>query len=120
MNPVTGISLARIAIGATALASPELAGRLFRLDTAANPQLPYMARMFGSREIALGVVTLASRGRARRGVVALGVAVDGADAYAGFEAGRSGAVDARTGTFLAAPAIAAVGAGLLSLVRRRR
>ena len=40
MNPVTGLSLGRIAIGAAALASPALTTRLFRLDGAANPQLP--------------------------------------------------------------------------------
>ena len=61
MNPVTGLALGRIAIGATALASPDLAGKLFRLDVAANPQLPYMSRMFGSREIALGRNELVER-----------------------------------------------------------
>lgn len=120
MDPVIGLSLGRIAIGAAALASPEAAGKLFRLDTAGNRQLPYMMRMFGSREVALGVVTLASRGRARKALVAVGVAIDGSDAWAGQEAGRSGAVDRRTSQFLVAPAAGAVVAGLLSLVRRNR
>ncbi|MGN6253153.1 MAG: hypothetical protein ACTHNS_15220 [Marmoricola sp.] len=120
MDPVIGLSLGRIAIGATALASPEAAGKLFRLDVEGNRQLPYMLRMFGSREVALGTVTLLSRGRARKALVALGVAVDGADAWAGQEAGRTGAVDRRTSQFLTAPAAGAVVAGLRGLARRHR
>jgi hypothetical protein len=119
MNPVTGLALGRIAIGATALASPDLAGKLFRLDVAANPQLPYMSRMFGSREIALGAVTLLAKGAARRKLVALGMAVDGADAFAGYDAMRSGAVNQSVGIGLTAPAVGAVVAGAIGLVTGR-
>ena len=115
MNPITGLALGRVAIGVGALAAPDLAGKLFRLDLAANPQLPYMVRMFGSREIALGAVTLASSGKARRKLAALGIAVDGADAFAGFDAMRTGAVNQSTGIGLVAPAIAAVLAGAIGL-----
>ena len=119
MNPVTGLALGRIAIGATALASPDLAGKLFRLDVARNPQLPYMSRMFGSREIALGAVTLASKGAARRKLLALGIAVDGADAFAGYDAMRTGSLSQSTGMFLTAPAVGAVLAGAIGLVTER-
>lgn len=118
MNPVTGLSLGRIAIGAATLASPDLAGKMFRLDTQANPQLPYMARMFASREIALGVVTLVSRGRTRRALTALGMGVDAADAFAGYDAGRTGAVTQQTSAFLTAPAVGAVLAGVVGLLSR--
>ena len=119
MNPVNGLALGRIAIGITALASPELAGKLFRLDVARNPQLPYMSRMFGSREIALGAITLVAKGTARRRLVALGMAVDGADAFAGYDALRSGSVSQSVGVFLTAPALAAVAAGAVGLVAER-
>ena len=118
MHPVTGLALGRIAIGATALASPELAGKLFRLDSRANPQLPYMTRMFASREIALGAVTLASRGGTRRALTAVGIAVDSADAYAGYDAGATGAVSPTTSKVLVAPAVGAVIAGVVGLLRR--
>ena len=118
MNPVTGLSLARIALGATALASPDLATRLFRLDGSANPQLPYMTRMFASREIALGAVTLLSSGAARRKLTALGIAVDGADAYAGFDAIRTGTVDTQVGAMLTAPALGAMVAGAIGLATK--
>lgn|SRR5690348_1344940 len=115
MHPVTGLSVGRIVIGIGAVAAPDLASRLFRLNVSGNPQLPYMMRMFGSREIALGAVTLASRGRARSALTAVGIAVDGADAFAGLDAGTRGLVSPSTSKFLTAPALGAVAAGLLGL-----
>jgi len=119
MNPVTGLALGRIAIGVGALASPSLAAKLFRLDLAQNPQLPYMSRLFASREIALGAVTLLSKGTARRKLVALGMAVDGADAFAGYDAMRTGLVSQSVGVFLTAPALGAVAAGAVGLATER-
>jgi len=119
MNPVNGLALGRIVIGATAVASPDLAAKLFRLNRTANPQLPYMTRMFGSREIALGAVTLFAKGGARRRLIALGMAVDGADAFAGYDAMRTGSVPQQTGMFLTGPAIGAVLAGAVGLVTDR-
>ncbi len=118
MNPVTGLSLGRIAIGVSALASPDFASKLFRLDGVNNKQLPYMTRMFASRELALGAITLASTGSTRRKLVALGIAVDSADAYAGYDAMRTGAVDNSVGIGLTAPAVAAIVAGAIGLVSR--
>lgn len=118
MNPVTGLALGRIAIGVGALAAPDLASKLFRLDGANNQQLPYMTRMFGSREIALGAVTLASSGAARRKLVAVGIAVDSADAFAGYDAMRTGSVNNQTGVGLVVPAVAAIIAGIVGLFSR--
>lgn len=115
MNPVTGLALGRIAIGVGALASPDLATKLFRLDGPNNRQLPYMTRMFASREIALGAVTLVSKGPVRRRLVAVGIAVDGADAFAGYDAMRTGAVDSSVGIGLTIPAVAAIIAGAVGL-----
>jgi hypothetical protein len=119
MNPVNGLALGRIAIGLTALASPDLAGKLFRLDVARNPQLPYMSRLFGSREVALGALTLIAKGKARRRLVALGMAVDGADAFAGYDAMRTGSVPQSVGVFLTGPALGAVLTGSVGLVTER-
>lgn len=115
MNPVTGLSLARIGIGAVSFADPGLAAKLFRLDAAGNPQAPYLSRMFGSREILLGVLTLVASGSARRNLVLAGMAVDGADAVAGYLAGRDGYVDQTTSAMLTAPAVMAVVAGAVGL-----
>jgi len=119
MNPVNGLALGRIAIGATALASPSLAAKLFRLDLARNPHLAYMTRLFGSREVALGAITLLAKGNARRRLVALGMAVDAADGFAGYDAMRTGSVPQTTGVFLTVPALGAVAAGAVGLVTER-
>ena len=115
MNPVTGLSLGRIVIGVGGLADPNLVGKLFRLDVESNPQLPLMTRMFAAREIALGVVTLATRGTGRRRVIALGMAVDGADAYAGTSAVTSGSVPKSVGAGFVIPAALAIAAGAVGL-----
>ncbi|WP_244928266.1 hypothetical protein [Nocardioides sp. W7] len=115
MNPVTGLSLGRIAVGAVALADPQRAGRLFQLDPANNLQLSYVTRLFGSREIALGTATLLARGKARRNLVLLGVLVDLADAGTGYLGIQEGSVSKQTGGALIGPAVGAVAAGLLGL-----
>lgn len=117
MNPVAGLSVARIVIGLLALISPSASAKAFRLDSANNPQLSYMLRMFGSREIALGVATLAAPAKLRAPLVIGGIAVDAADAAAGALAGRDGSVTKATAGFLTGPAILAVVAGIIGLRR---
>lgn len=115
MNPALGLAAARIALGSVALVAPSTGSRLFRLDPERNPELPYMTRLFGSREIVLGAVTLLTTGRAQRNLIAAGVAVDGADAFAALAAAASGQVSKGTGLALATPALAAVAAGVAGL-----
>src|SRR5207245_5660578 len=52
---IKGLAGLRVAIGVTAWLFPNLAGRLFGLDPESNPQAPYLARLFGVRDIALGL-----------------------------------------------------------------
>lgn len=116
MKPVTSIALVRVGLGALSIARPDVAAKAMRLDGQGNPQMSYMTRMFGSREVALGLVTLASKGRARRSITLLGIGVDAADAFAGFDAGRSGVVSQSTSGALTAPAVLAVLGGLAGLL----
>ena len=115
MEPITGLAYGRIAIGALSLLSPSLTARLFLLNPTANPQLSYMGRMFGSREVALGLITLASTGEARKKLVQLGVAVDGADAYTGIVSAASGSVSKKAGLLLTLVAAGAVATGVMEL-----
>jgi hypothetical protein len=117
VNPVTGLSLGRIAVGAVSFVQPGLAARMFGLDLANNPQGPYVARLFGSREIALGAVTLLSRGATRRNLVLAGIGVDLADAATGVLGIQDKSVSTRTGAMLIGPAIGAVLAGVAGLRR---
>jgi hypothetical protein len=115
MDPITGLAFGRIAVGTVSLVSPSLAAKLFLLDARANPSLPYVTRMFGSREIALGAITLASSGAARERLVQVGVAVDTADALTGIAAAASGAVSKKAGIMLALVAAGAVASGVMAL-----
>ena len=115
MDPITGLAYGRIAVGATSLLSPRLAAKLFMLDPELNPQLAPVTRMFGSREIALGGLTLASAGAARERMIQIGIAVDGADAFTGLAAAASGAMSKRGGIMLALVAAGAVASGVMGL-----
>ena len=119
MDTAKALAAGRVAIGAVALLFPTVAARLFMLKVRSNPQLPYVMRLFGAREIALGAVTLTAPESARSSMVGMGMAVDGADAVAGFAAARSGAVSKPVGLILAGAALAAVAAGASTFAGRR-
>ncbi|MFZ0140623.1 MAG: hypothetical protein WAL70_06025 [Aeromicrobium sp.] len=123
MNPGSDtaklMAIGRLAIGAVALLFPALAARLFMLDVKSNPQLSYMTRLFGAREIAVGAVSMTAPENARTSMVGLGMAVDGADAFAGFAATRSGAVSKPVGILLTGAALAAVAGGASTFANRR-
>ncbi|WP_182376365.1 hypothetical protein [Nocardioides sp. WS12] len=119
MDPVTGLSLGRIAIGVGALVAPAPTAKAFGLDPANNPQLGYFGRMFGAREIALGAVTLVSKGALRRNLTLVGIAVDGSDAASGAVELTSRTVSKLSGAMLIGAAVGAVGAGAAGLVLNR-
>ena len=87
VNALAGL---RIAIGAASWATPRVAGRLFGLDARENPQAPYLARLFGARDIALGWGALSTEGDTQRQWLVAGLACDVADALAGLAGGRRG------------------------------
>lgn len=118
MNPVIGLSLGRIAVGAAALANPQAAAKMFQLDPVTNPQVPYVVRLFGSREIAIGAATLVARGKTQRALIGLGILVDGADAATGYLAMQDGSVSRKTAMTLIGPAVGAVGSGVIGLLKR--
>ena len=119
MDPITGLAYGRIAVGTLSLLSPRLAAKALLLDPGQNRQVPYVTRLFGSREIALGAITLASTGAARRSLVQVGMAVDGADAFTGLVGTVSGAVPRRSGLMMAVVAAGAVVTGASSFTRER-
>ncbi len=105
----------RLAIGIGAWLTPRLAGRLFGLDPNANPQSPYLARLFGIRDIALGIGLSQSSGESRKLFIQLGILCDGADALAGLMAGKRRYLNPFATLLVSATAVSAValGAGLL-------
>lgn len=105
----------RIVIGLLSWFAPNLAGTLFGLDVKRNKQAPYLARLFGVRDVALGIGTLMASGSARRTWLQVGLLCDTADAAAAGIGHRDGYLDAQTAVMVAAPALAAVGMGAAAL-----
>ncbi len=108
MNPVTGLCLGRIGVGVASLARPDLVASALGSTGAA----PLMTRWFGTREIALGVVTLLASGSGRRTLVRVGAAVDGADAVTAAAAVRSRELARPLGLGLVVVAAGATAVGL--------
>ena len=106
-SAVKQISFMRLAIGVSAWLFPRLAGRLFGLDTAANPQAPYLARLFGARDVALAVGALQTTGAARRQWLQLAMACDVADVFAGIAGKRDGSLPAVTSVLVTGTAVVA-------------
>jgi hypothetical protein len=105
----------RSSIGAGAWIAPRLAGRLFGLDAVANPQLPYVGRLFGVRDVALAAGLGLSSGQSRRLWLQLGIACDAADVVAGILAGRGGQISKLSTVLVTAPALLGIGLGIAGL-----
>jgi hypothetical protein len=112
---VKGLVAVRAAIGVGAWAAPRLSGQLFGLDPEANPQAPYLGRLFGIRDAALAVGLATNTGRQRAQWLQLGVMCDLADAAAGVLAGRKGELPPKSTAMVTATALLAAGLGLAAL-----
>jgi hypothetical protein len=112
---IKALSAMRTAIGAGAWLAPRLSGRLFGLDVDGNPQAPYLARLFGVRDLALAAGPLQSEGEARARWLRIGAACDAADAAAAMLAWRDGYVGAPTAVVLTLPALGALAMGVSAL-----
>jgi len=112
VNVLVGL---RFAVGAASWATPRLAGKLFGLDAEANPQAPYLARLFGARDLALAWGAVGADGEARRQWLLAGLACDAADVLAGVAGGRGGYLPKQTSVLVSATALSAAGLGAVAL-----
>jgi Domain of unknown function (DUF4267) len=112
---IKALSGLRLVIGAAAWLAPRASGKGFGLNPDENPQAPYLGRLFGARDVAMGIGTLQATGEARRQWLKVGVGVDAADALAAIAAGRAGYLNPVSAALVFAPAVAAVALGLAAL-----
>ena len=105
----------RLAVGLTSWVAPNFGGRLFGLEPEANPQAPYLGRLFGIRDVALAVGPLRAKKKARDNWIELGIMCDAADAAAAFLGGGKGYLSPTTTAMVAAPALAATALGVIAL-----
>ena len=115
MNPARTLIAARTALGTGALLAPRQTGRLFLLDPAANPQVVFVGRMWGARNLALAAGLQGIRGPQRRATRQLNVAVDVADAIAAWLAWREGSLPAPAALLAGGTAVVATALGVASL-----
>lgn len=81
----------RLAIGIGALVAPRVTGKLFGIDADANPASPYLARLFGAREIYMATPFLMpAPGLDEAELASRAVPVDAVDAAASLVAGLRG------------------------------
>lgn len=114
MDNATSLSLARIAIGTAAWASPDLALRGAMLDATA-PESPYLLRLFAARDIALGALTLFAKPERKPALLRMGMVVDALDAGAAALAVRAKELRPVHGAVLAGAGAAAVVSGVIAL-----
>lgn len=112
---INGLAGLRLAVGVSSWATPRAAGRLFGLDAEANPQSPYLARLFGIRDVALAWGALSSTGSAQRQWLVAGLACDAADAVAGIVGGRAGYLPPVTSVLVTGTAVSAALLGAAAL-----
>lgn len=114
MNPKQALPAVRVAIGLGAFATPTLAGRVFGLSTKDNHEAVFLGRLFGIRDLALGIGQTVSTGEASGLWWQLGILCDAADAIAAFKMFKAGGpkVAAVLG---GATAVSAVGLGIVAL-----
>jgi hypothetical protein len=115
-QPEQGLVGLRAALGAGVWVAPRLAGRLFGLDPKGNPQLPYVGRLFGVRDIALAYGLATATGSERAVWLRVGLACDLADAAAGVLGRRSGALPKLATVLVTGTAIGAAGLGVAAML----
>ena len=105
----------RLAVGVTSYVAPNFGGKLFGMEPEANPQAPYLGRLFGIRDVALAVGPLRAKKKAQDNWIELGIMCDAADVVSAFLGGGKGYLSPTTTAMVAAPAIGATALGIVAL-----
>lgn len=114
-SAVKQLGIIRAAVGVGAWLTPRLSGKAFGLDADGNPQSPYIARLFGARDVALayGAMTTTGEDQDKWLVAALGC--DVADTLAGIAAWRGGYLSPFSSFLVTAAAVNGVVLGAIAL-----
>lgn len=95
--------------------APATLAKVFGMDPAHEPTLPYLMRLFTARDGALAFLTAASKGDARRLVLTTGVVVDVADAVAGVISGATRKVPPASAALATLTAVGAAALGVIAV-----
>ena len=115
MSQITALNSIRAAVGVGGWLAPRLTARLFGIEADDNPQLPYVARLFAIRDLALAAGVQSSSADARRLWLRIGIACDLADAVAGIAAGRKGELSTVSTVLVTGTALMGTALGVAAL-----
>ena len=105
----------RLLVGAVSIAAPGRAFEGAGLDPRRNPQLPFMTRMFGIRDLVLGAGALGTSGGERRRWLQAALAADVIDAAAAIAGHRKGYLPTHGAIMLATTAALGTALGIAAL-----
>lgn len=114
-SPARTIALMRLAVGVSSWVAPNLVARLFAVDPAANPNAPYIMRLFAVRDAVLALGVLLSDDEGRKLWLRLGMVTDAADVAAAGAGVRGEHLSTTTGLLGGAAAIGGVTLGASAL-----
>ena len=109
---LNGLIWGRMTFGVAAWLAPRSVGNAVGLDTSANPQAVYLARIVAVRDLVLACGALGTDGAVQRQWLLAGLVCDSADTLAGVAAGRGGYLPKRTSVYLTGFALSGVAAAV--------
>jgi hypothetical protein len=112
---VNALIVSRTAFGTAAWLFPRSTAKAFGFDTQGNTQLPYLARLIGTRDVILAYGLLTTEGDAQRQWLRISLVNDGADTVAAIAGGIGGYFSKRTTAMATAAALAPMIRGVIAL-----
>lgn len=116
---MNGSLAARGLLGAAAYLAPTTTARSLGINPTDNPALPYLARVFGARDIVLAILGATATGQARRNLVLAMAAIDTFDITSALLGRRGRYLTTPAATALAAVAVLALVPELIELNENR-
>jgi hypothetical protein len=107
------LAAGRIVVGAASWAAPDLAAKLIGLKP--EPQGAYAWRLFGIRDLTIGLAQIAGAPEHRKRAFQMGILCDLGDTLAALQGKREGTLPTVTAAVGGAVAAGAVGAGFLAI-----
>jgi DNA-binding NarL/FixJ family response regulator len=115
---IKSLIVSRMTFGIAVWLFPRPVGKAFGLDMPGNPQIPYLGRILGTRDITLAFGLMATEGDAQQQWLVAGFASDCADVVAALAGGVGGYLPKRTSAILTAAALAPMVRGAIALRER--
>jgi len=110
---IKALSVVRVCAGVATMAAPQVTGRIAGIGGPAEAQLA--ARLFGAREIAVGLSTLRADRASAKSLIKLGICCDVLDVVAALACHRAGSTPRPKVIATAAAGVAAALVGLSTL-----